>query len=135
MSLWWDGDRKIPYIVVEGETQKSLIFSAAILSNYDNQYTPVVHSGFEEGLIVDPNVPINFTAIDGGINMGIYYWNNNGCSLLVDRLIVVDPETNDGVLVTFSLHTVGLVKKNVIVKYTVTEIVTNDDNDGESVGV
>lgn len=135
VSLWWDGEKSVPYIVIEGEESKSVIYSAAMLLNGDFQYTPVMRFGFQDGLIIEPNTRVNITSIDNGATLGLYFFPENGCSIQMDRLIVTDRETGDGLFITFGLHVLGFEEKNLMLRYTVEEIIMPDDDDTESVGV
>lgn len=136
VSLWWDGEQGMPYIVIEGNDSKSLIYSGSTLTNLDNQYNPLMRFSFEEMQIYEPNTRINISSIDNGASFGFFYYDTNGCSMLVDRLIVTDPSTGNGLFVTFGLHTVTNGSENLfhLLKYDVFDIVVPED-DEESNGV
>jgi hypothetical protein len=130
ISLWWDGENKYPYIVIEGEENKSMIYSGYALTNWDNQYNSLVRFTFEELQIYQPNTRINISSIDEGASYGYYYYDSNGCSMVVDRLILTDPETGDGLFVAFDLHVVGTPGNLYhLLKYRTYEIVVPQDDE------
>lgn len=136
VSLWWDGENYRPYIVIEGDESKSIIYSGIVLGNWDNQYNPLFRHNFANLQIFEPNQRINITSIDDGLELGFYQFDTNGCSLLMDRLIVTDPTTGDGMFIAFQLHTIGESEERYhVLKYEVTEIIVPDDYDEESEGL
>lgn len=122
ISLWWDGEVQLPFVKIEVEGEVEMVFSGAILTNYDFQYNPITRPLFTLPNPREQGYTMHFTLPDvPDYDTMYYHLDQNGVSLLIDRLII---RQNDTLLsLSCSFHTIALSdgRKYTITRYNIHE--------------
>lgn len=114
-SLWWDGEKKLPFLQVDAVDGITLVYSGAILNNHDIQYNPVVRVNFTNKRVLPLGYKLHFTLPETpDLNTLYYSLDENGTSIQIDRLII-----NESMSVKCGFHVLGLSngKKLLVCRY------------------
>lgn len=117
-SLWWNGTQKVPFATVDVDDPYSISYSGYYTAVDDNQLNPLPRHSFSNGVISVKDEPIEITRPNPYSAIQYYEISNNGCSMFIDKLLLINVTDLTGLLITCSFHThkYDNVSK-VVVKY------------------
>jgi hypothetical protein len=120
VSVWWDGERQLPFLQVEAPEGVSLTYSGSLLVNNDPVPVMVYRKNFTDGSVSPQGYRMHFTMPDVPDFLTFYYYMDSpGVSILIDRLVVGNSTTAE-----CSFHIIGTTsgEKFVFCEYSIETI-------------